>query len=185
MPSISTKSLDDYQPDPSNPNAGSSRGSSQLEESMRQSGVGRSIVVDKNGRVIAGSHSLETAASIGIQKAVEVETDGDVLVVVKRRDLDLSDDPSHRARRLAYSDNRTTEIGLRWDAGQVFQDMQAGLDLTEMFFEDELVDIFDRAASELDQLAHEGEMVGQGSPTGRTTIEPLFCPCCGTALGVK
>jgi DNA modification methylase len=63
-----------------------------------------------------------------------VETAGDELLVVKRTDLALDD--GDRARRLAYADNRSSELGLEWDLEQLLRDLEAGFDLTGCGFEE-------------------------------------------------
>ena len=56
---------------------------------------------------------------------------------MQRTDLDLSDDTG-AARKLAYYDNRSSSVGLEWDAEQILGDITAGLDLSAMFRQDEL-----------------------------------------------
>jgi hypothetical protein len=107
-----------------------------VEASLREVGAGRSIVTDKDGRVIAGNKTLEAAADIGLKIRV-VETTGQELVVVQRNDLDLSDDTGP-ARKLAYYDNRAGETGLAWDAEVLLADLNNGVDLSGMFNADEL-----------------------------------------------
>ena len=53
-------------PDIRNANKGTERGRGALETSLRQYGAGRSILVDKHGRIVAGNKTLETAAEIGL-----------------------------------------------------------------------------------------------------------------------
>ena len=53
-----------------------------------------------------------------------IETDGQELVVVRRSDLDLATD--EKARRLAYLDNRASELGLEWDVEQMLADLEGG-----------------------------------------------------------
>lgn len=130
------KQLDDLQPDIANANKGTQRGRGMVEASLRETGAGRSIVVDKAGRVIAGNKTLDAWADIGGEIEV-VRTKGDKLVVVQREDLDLSDDTG-TARKLAYYDNRAGEVGLEWDAEQLLADLNAGVDLASMFRDDEL-----------------------------------------------
>ncbi len=108
------RKLTDYRPDPSNANQHSERGMSMLENSLSEVGLGRSIVTDKNGIILAGNATHERAVDQGFENAIEVETDGDELVVVKRRDLDLLNDPNYRARMLSVYDNRTAELSLTW-----------------------------------------------------------------------
>lgn len=130
--------ITDFKPDPNNANKGTERGLRLLDDSLEQVGLGRSIVVDKNGIVIAGNKTQERAADRGFEEAIVVKTRGDKLVVVQREDLDLMDnDPNNPARRLAYLDNRASEL-LEWDVEQVLADVQAGMDLSDMFRDDEL-----------------------------------------------
>jgi len=111
-----------------------------LEVSLRKYGAGRSILLDKAGRIIAGNKTAENAAAIGLEDVVVVETDGTKLVAVKRTDLDLTDDDTG-ARALAYADNRVAEVGLEWDVEAVFADMEAGIELGDFFREDELAEL--------------------------------------------
>ena len=75
---------------------------------------------------IAGNKTFEVAQRLGIPTRV-IETDGQELVVVRRRDLRLASDP--QARALAIADNRVGELDLDWDPA-ILQQLQAdGLDL--------------------------------------------------------
>src|SRR5262245_11035635 len=74
--------LTDLRPDGRNANAGTERGRAMVEESLRQYGAGRSILVDRNGCIIAGNTTHEAAVDIGLTDAVIVKTDGTKLVVV-------------------------------------------------------------------------------------------------------
>lgn len=130
------KRLDDLTPDATNANKGTVRGRGMVEASLRETGAGRSILADAQGRIIAGNKTLEAWADIGGEIEV-VRTKGDKLVVVQREDLDLSDDTG-TARKLAYYDNRAGEVGLEWDAEQLLADVQAGVDLSALFRDDEL-----------------------------------------------
>lgn len=123
-------------PDKNNANKGTERGRYMVEASLRETGAGRSILLDKEGRIIAGNKTFEAATDIGLPVRV-VETDGTELVAVKRTDLDLSD-TTGTARKLAYYDNRASQVGLEWDAEQVLADIGAGLDLSAMWHDDEL-----------------------------------------------
>ncbi len=111
-----TAHLTALRPDDRNVNAGTERGRAMVEDSLRRFGAGRSILADKHGRIIAGNTTHEAAIDIGLTDAVVVKTDGTKLVVVQRTDLDL-DSPA--ARALAIADNRTSEVGLRWDTARL------------------------------------------------------------------
>jgi len=131
--------LSDLTPDQANANRGTERGRYMVEASLTETGAGRSIVADKDGRIIAGNKTLEAWAGMGGAVKV-VETDGHELVVVQRTDLDLSD-PKGKARKLAYYDNRAGQLGLDWDAEQLLADVNAGVDLAAMFKADEIAEL--------------------------------------------
>lgn len=132
-PKVERRKIADYRPDPANPNKHSERGVSMLEDSLASVGLGRSIVVDKNGIVLAGNSTQERAIDQGFENAIEVESDGKSLIVVRRTDLNLLDDKDNRARKLSYYDNRSAELGIAWDADQLLADINAGVDLSHLF----------------------------------------------------
>ena len=68
--------ISELTPDDINANKGTQRGAGMLEKSLRDYGAGRSVLVDKSGRIIAGNKTIEAAGSIGLDEAVLVETDG-------------------------------------------------------------------------------------------------------------
>lgn len=130
-------SINDLIPDERNMNAGTERGRHLLETSVQQLGLGRSVVADRKGRLIAGNKTHEVAGAAGIQKVVTVQTDGNTLVVVQRTDLDLEDQSDPRARQLAFADNRVGEVSLAWDAAMIEQ-VSAITDLSAYVMPDEL-----------------------------------------------
>ena len=140
-------------PDVKNANKGTERGRYMVEASLRETGAGRSILLDKDGRIIAGNKTFEAASDIGLPVRV-VETDGTELVAVKRTDLDLDDDTG-TARKLAYYDNRTSSVGLAWDVEQILADVNAGLDLSGLWFEHELDGLLNGIAGEVVDPAQE------------------------------
>ncbi len=105
--------LKSFSPDRHNANKGTNRGRAMLEKSVRAYGMGRSILVDKNGIVIAGNKTLEAAGFAGLDRAVVVKTTGDEVIVVQRTDLDLETDTT--AKELAIADNQAGAVGLAWD----------------------------------------------------------------------
>lgn len=135
---IEHRKIEEFTTDPRNANLGSERGLRVLDDSIAETGLGRSIVVDKNGVVIGGNKTTERSIDRGFNDAVVVHTDGKQLVIVQRDDLDLSDtDPNNPARKLAYYDNVASQH-LAWDANQIAADVEAGVDLSHMFTNGEL-----------------------------------------------
>jgi hypothetical protein len=122
--------------DQSNANKGNARGRKMLGKSLKQHGAGRSILVDKHGKVIAGNKTLEQAIAAGHKEVLVVQTDGSQLVAVQRTDLDLAD---NKAKALAIADNRVSEVGLEWDAAILAEmSKDVGVGLAELFTGDEL-----------------------------------------------
>lgn len=96
------------------PNLGTALGAEVLERSIREHGMGRGIVVDKDGVVIAGNKVLEAAKAAGVKKIRVVQTTGDQLVAVRRKDLDLAG-KDMEAAALGVLDNRAGELNLFYD----------------------------------------------------------------------
>ena len=140
------KGIEDLRPDEKNANRGTERGLGMLEDSLRKYGAGRSILVDKDGVVIAGNKTLESAVDLGFAIRL-VKTDGQELVVVQREDLDLESEDG-KARGLAYTDNRSSQVGLDWNVEQIVADVQAGIDLSGLWSMAELVRIASQQADD-------------------------------------
>lgn len=117
-PTVKEAKIDSLIPDDLNANKGTEYGQHLIEKSFRELGAGRSILLDKNNRIIAGNKSTETAAAIGLQDVIIVETDGTKLVAVKRTDIDID---SKEGRELALADNATSKSNLEWDAEVIAQ----------------------------------------------------------------
>ena len=88
----------------------------RIKKSIDEAGLGRSVVVDADGVLIAGN---------GVQQVVDkdtpvkvVETDGTELVVVKRTDLHTGDP---RRKTLALADNATAD-DVEWDFEAIAED---------------------------------------------------------------
>lgn len=122
--------------DVKNANKGTKRGCALLSESLTKYGAGRSVVVDRRNRVIAGNKTVEAAVAAGMKSIAVIETDGTSLVVVQRGDLDLKRDK--KARELAIADNRVSEIDLDWNP-EVLASLD--VDLTKFWNENELTSL--------------------------------------------
>ena len=102
--------------DDHNFNKGTKAGQELMEKSFAQFGAGRSILVDKENRIIAGNKSQLAAMGAGIKKVRVIETTGDELIAVKRTDIELD---SKEGRELALADNLTTQVNLSWDRAEL------------------------------------------------------------------
>lgn len=109
---IETIDIDELIPDDENFNLGTEFGNGLIENSLREFGAGRSILLDRNNKIIAGNKTTENAAAAGFKKVRVIETTGDEIIAVKRVDLDLN---SKKGRELAFADNATAKNNIAFD----------------------------------------------------------------------
>ena len=129
----------DLTADPKNANRGTDRGRTALERSLREYGAGRAVLIDRQGRIIAGNKTVEQAKRLNIPLRI-VKTDGQHLIAVQRDDLDLATDP--RAKALALADNRVGQLDLEWDVEMLKQLHADGLDLSAFWTDAEFAELF-------------------------------------------
>lgn len=135
MTKIIETNIESLVPDNKNFNKGTEYGDRLMDESLRKFGLARSIVIDKNNRIIAGNKTAEKAADIGFTDVLVVEVDGNQLVAVKRKDIDLD---SAKGRELALADNATSKANLAWDESMIeevsqqwgFEPQEWGVDIS-------------------------------------------------------
>lgn len=132
------KTIADLQPDPRNLNKHTQRGGGMAVRSVQECGLGRSIVVDKNGVIIGGNQITETVSELGIEEIHVVPSDGRKLVVVQRTDLDLGAVDDDRARRLAVFDNRVSEVNLDWNIDEITALRDGGMNFDGLWSQKEL-----------------------------------------------
>ena len=126
--------IEELSQDQRNFNKGTEQGQELMERSFKEMGAGRSILIDKNGNIIAGNKSQKAAIAAGIKKVRVIETTGDELVAVKRTDVDID---SAEGRKMAYLDNLTTQVNLTWDQTEL-EAVQAdveGFDIADFGFD--------------------------------------------------
>lgn len=174
--------IKDLKFDDKNFNKHTEYGMSLLEKSLRENGAGRSILLDKDGNIIAGNGVIEAAGQIGLEKVKIVETDGTEIIAVKRTDVRLN---SKKGREMALADNATASADLEWDEENLKSEFDEeelkgwGVDLdwqeeTEVV-EDEApeVDESEPADSELGKVYKLGEhrlMCGDSTDAGSVAI---------------
>jgi len=125
MAEIKEAKISDLVFDDKNFNKHTEYGMSLIEKSIRNNGAGRSILIDKNNRIIAGNGVTEIAGQIGLDDVQIVETDGTKIIAVKRTDIDLD---SKQGREMALADNATAAVDLEWDTTAI-ADVSAEFDL--------------------------------------------------------
>ena len=116
MEEIKKAKLKDLIQDDRNLNKGTERGQELIEKSLREFGAGRSLLLDKNNRIIAGNKTHKNAEALGMDDVIIVETDGTKLVAVKRTDVDLD---TKKGREMALADNATVKADLAWNTEEL------------------------------------------------------------------
>lgn len=109
---IKVVDIENLKQDDKNFNRGTKRGKKLMERSLKELGLGRSILIDKDNNIIAGNKTQETAKELGFKNVIVVETDGSQVVAVKRTDLSLK---TKKGRELALADNRTAQENIDLD----------------------------------------------------------------------
>lgn len=120
-------------PDQKNARRRTPRSRDMLARSMEEFGAARSIVVDENGRVLAGNGTVEAAIDAGIDRVLFIPSDGNTLIAVQRLDLNETEKTS-----LALADNRTSDTS-EFDGAMLAQlvEEDAQLDISPWFSEEE------------------------------------------------
>lgn len=169
---VTQRSIKDYTSDPRNARVHNPRNLGIIEESLQEVGAGRSMVADEGDMILAGNGTMEAAGNVGITKVIEIETDGDALIVHKRRNL-----TADQKVRLAIADNLGTDTSA-FDAARLKQLQIDGADLLNgLFRDDELVQFFATAQADAAEAA-----TAEETPA---TESPAVCPTCGQTMPDK
>lgn len=155
-------STKDLKFDAQNPNSGTQRGDYMLELSMQQTGVNRSVVVDKNGVLVAGNKATGKILEQGLvspEDIVVVKTRGEKLVVVQREDWDIYKDA--QARLYSYLDNQAALVGIELTGDYLEQHEAQGVDFSTFLYPEELEALFGkRSGAEGEGIDPEAEWDG-------------------------
>jgi len=60
------------------------RASETIERSLRELGAGRSVVIDRNGEIVAGNGVVESASKAGITDVEVKQSDGTKIIAIQR-----------------------------------------------------------------------------------------------------
>jgi 16S rRNA G966 N2-methylase RsmD len=125
-------SIKDLKSDHKNARRRTDRSASLIAESLKRYGAARSIVIDEDGRILAGNGTVEGAKKAGINNVRIIEAEGDELIAVRR--TGLSEDEKVG---LALADNRSSDLS-EWD-NEMLRQLSEEHDLTPWFQDDELL----------------------------------------------
>ena len=114
QPNIEVVDIDSLVADDQNFNRGTDEGKQLIARSFKEHGAGRSVLLDKNNRLVAGNKATEGARQAGIRRVIVVDTEGDEMVAVRRKDVDLD---SAEGRKMASVRHLSVDFPLlasRW-----------------------------------------------------------------------
>ena len=145
MPKIS-----DFRPQQRNANRHTQRGLGMLDKSMADNGFIGAMTSAADGEIFDGSARLETAYDrFGEEvEPIVVDADGTRPIIVRRVDIPSASDP--KAKKLAIAANRIAQVDLDWDP-EVLAAVNEEIDIGDLFFENELEDIFKTIEEDLDK----------------------------------
>lgn len=125
-------SIKDLKHDHKNARKRTDRSAALIAESLKRYGAARSIVIDEDGRILAGNGTVEGARKAGISKLRIIEAEGDELIAVRRAGLTEDEKVG-----LALADNRSSDLS-EWD-NEMLRQLSEEHDLTPWFENDELL----------------------------------------------
>jgi len=125
-------SINNLKSDHKNARKRTDRSATLIAESLKRYGAARSIVIDEDGRILAGNGTVEGAKKAGIDKVRIIEAEGDELIAVRR--TGLSEDEKVG---LAIADNRSSDLS-EWD-NEMLRQLSDEHDLSPWFEDDELL----------------------------------------------
>ena len=137
-------SIKDLKSDHKNARRRTDRSATLIAESLKRYGAARSIVIDEDGRILAGNGTVEGAKKAGINKVRVIEAEGDELIAVRR--AGLSEDEKVG---LALADNRKSDLS-EWD-NEMLRQLSEEHDL-EPWFEPEDLDALLNDAEQLEPV---------------------------------
>lgn len=176
-------SIKDLTFDDKNANVGTPRGRGMIGDSVQKLGLGRSVLADKNGKLIAGNKTTEIAGEIGMEDVIVVQTDGTKLVIVQRTDLNLDEDPE--ARELAVMDNRTSETSLHWDIGRLREMEENGVNLSSAFLPGEIDTLAAIEAAQANNNLNDAQPPEEFPAYDENMESAYKCPKCAYAWSGK
>jgi len=122
-------------PDPKNARRHNPRNIGMIVDSLQKVGAARSIVIDEEDVILAGNGVIEAAAEAGIESVRVIEASGNEIIAVRRRGL-----TEEQKTLLKYYDNRTAELA-DWDAAQIVADLEADVDLSGLWSDEEIAEL--------------------------------------------
>jgi predicted DNA binding CopG/RHH family protein len=113
MPGKQVSKIEHLSTDKRNANKHSATGTSLLNKSLHDNKFGRSILISNDNVIIAGNGTTEIAKELGITKLKIIDTSGDELIAVRRKDIKSGTPEFYN---MALADNITAKQNIVLDA---------------------------------------------------------------------
>jgi hypothetical protein len=162
-------SIKDLKSDHKNARRRTDRSASLIAESLKRYGAARSIVIDEDGRILAGNGTVEGAKKAGIDKLRIIEAEGDELIAVRRTGL-----TDEQKIGLAIADNRTSDLS-EWDT-LMLEQLSETHDISPWFEPEDLNALI--GAGEITSTPKEYDGAQELDPENFSEFEHT-CPRCG------
>jgi hypothetical protein len=170
----------DFKPLPSNHNKHSVKGQKMVTNSMQKRGYARPAFAANDGTVLGGNLStMEVAPAVGLGggRVLVVETDGDMPIIHKRRDIAPD---SLAAKTLSYEDNLTSFFDFTPSLEVFAADLESGFDFEAIDVTvPDLGRLLGPAAEEMLGGVPNFEPVGADTQPRLDRKSPVTCPECG------
>ena len=130
-----------------------------IKKSLKECGAGRSILIDKDGEIIAGNATYKTAQEANIPVKI-IKTDGKELIALQRTDLATTD---KKRKQLALMDNSTSDK-VAWDLDTLSADFdlselpELGIDDLPEIVEEETAIVEDEVPEEVETRCKKGDI---------------------------
>ena len=146
--------LSDFRSQSKNGNRHTVRGMGLLSHSIGKNGVIGAMTVAADYETFDGSATWETCVDTFGEdvEPIIVRSKGDRPIIHIREDIPTADDP--RAKELGIAANRVAEVNLDYDL-EVLAELHEEVDLSEMFFADEIAALMEKEQSEIPHEAKE------------------------------
>jgi len=169
--------ISEFRPQRQNANKHTPRGLGMLDKSMGENGFIGAMTSAADGEIFDGSARLETAYErFGEDvEPIVIDADGTRPIIVRRIDIPSADDP--RAKKLAIAANRIASVDLDWDA-DILAAIADEVDISDMFFDDELAAIVDGDEEEIESAPYNPESSAREVNTEDFEFD-CKCPKCG------
>lgn len=154
--------------DPRNARVHDRENKKAIQQSLRDLGAGRSILMDSENVLIGGNGVYEEAQTLGLPVRI-IDTDGSELIAIRRKDLKTGD---AKRKALALADNKCSDLSKFDDlkVAELFQELE-GFAKASAFTENEMAEIRKKMALQEAKLQDQEAEDDAEIPFGEELLE--------------